>query len=147
MPEIGSITDADFARLDLNEIEDNEIERLATQHLPIVLPWSRKNARLGTCYQSHLQSSGDPWVKDTPFVLTDLYMIPKTLDREHGTQATYKSISTTRECESGDHLSLGFGVGVGLPFLASVSVKGTYDKDVQENQDVRALCNWPSDKL
>lgn len=136
MSEVGRITDADFAGLELDQIRDNEIERLAAQHLPIILPWSRQSVRLGTCYQSRRQSSGDPWVKDTPFVLADLHMIPKILDREHGTQATYKSVSTTRECESGDHLSLGFGVGVGLPFLASVSVKGMYDKNVQENKDV-----------
>lgn len=137
MPEIGHIGDADFAGLERATIGDNEIERLTAHHLPIILPWSRQNVRLGTCYQSRRQSSGDPWVKETPFILADLFMIPKTLEREHGTQATYRSVSTVRECESGDHLSLGFGVGVGLPFLASVSVKGTYDKDVQENNDVR----------
>lgn len=139
MSAVGRIADADFAGLEVDEIGENEIERLAAQHLPIILPWSRQNVRLGTCYQSCRQSSGDPWVKDSPFVLADLYMIPKILEREHGTQATYKSVSTTRECESGDHLSLGFGVGVGLPFLASISVKGTYDKDVQENKDVSWL--------
>lgn len=136
MSEVGRIADADFAGLELDKTTDNEIERLAAQNLPIVLPWSRQNIRLGTCYQSRRQSSGDPWVNDTPFVLADLYMIPKILDREYGTEATYKSVSTSRGCETGDHLSLGFGVGVGLPFLASVSVKGTYDKDVQENKDV-----------
>lgn len=136
MSEIGHIADADFVGLELDTIKENEIERLAAQHLPIILPWSRQNVRLGTCYQSRRQSFGDPWVKDTPFVLADLYMTPKILDREHGTQAMYKSVSTTRECESGDHLSVGFGVDVGLPFLASVSVKGTYDKDVKENKDV-----------
>lgn len=137
MPEIGHTGDADFADLERETIGDSEIERLTAQHLPIILPWSRENVRLGTCYQSRQQSSGDPWVKETPFILADLFMIPKALDREHGTQATYKSVSTTRECESGEHLSLGFGVGVGLPFLASVSVKGTYDTDVQKNNDVR----------
>lgn len=139
MSAVGRIADADFAGLEVDEIGENEIERLAAQHLPIILPWSRQNVRLGTCYQSCRQSSGDPWVKDSLFVLADLYMIPKILEREHGTQATYKSVSTTRECESGDHLSVGFGVGVGLPFLASISVKGTYDKDIQENKDVSWL--------
>lgn len=137
MPEIEHIGDAEFAGLERETIGDNEIERLTAQHLPIILPWSRRNVRLGTCYQSHLQRSSDPWVKETPFILADLFMIPKAFDREHGTQATYKSVSTTRECETGDHLSLGFGVGVGLPFLASISVKGTYDRDVQKNNDVR----------
>ena len=71
-----------------------------------------------------------------PFMLSDLYMIPKVLNSEDGAEATYKSIYTSKQTETGDHLSLGFGVGVGLPFLASVSVKGTYDSDVQENKDV-----------
>ena len=145
MSKIGPIADAEFAGLELDDICDNEIQRLASSHLPIVLPWSRQNVRLGTCYQSRRQSCGDPWVQETPFILADLYMIPKVLDREHGTQATYKSVSTLHECETGDHLSLGFGVGVGLPFLASISVKGTYDKNVQENKDVCVDPPYPAD--
>jgi hypothetical protein len=135
-------TDADFAGLALDDVDENEIERLARQHMPIILPWHQEKVHLGTCYQSRLQSFGSPWVQDTPFALADLYMIPKILDSEHGTVATYKSVSTRRQCETGDHLSLGFGVGVGLPFLASVSVKGTYDKNLQENNDV----SWLSHK-
>jgi len=140
MSNIGKIADEDFASLEIDDANDNEIARLAAQNLPIVLPWGRKNVRLGACYQSSLQSSQNqsPWLEDTPFILSDLYMMPKILHRERGTNATYKSVVTSRECETGDHLSLGFGVGVGLPFLASVSVKGTYDKDVQENKDVRS---------
>lgn len=137
MSNIGHITDEEFEGLGLSDADDNEIARQASQNLPIILPWCRQNVRLGTCYQSRLQSSKDPWLKGTPFVLSDLYMMPKILHRQRGTDATYKSISTSRECETGDHLSLGFGVGVGLPFLASVSVKGTYDSDIQENKDVR----------
>lgn len=63
-------------------------------------------------------------------------MIPKELHFEHGTTSAFKKIKTTRESETGDHLSLGFGVGVGLPFLASASVKGTFDQHIQENKDV-----------
>ena len=66
-------------------------------------------------------------------------MIPKRLQAEYGTTSSFKSTKTSRACETRDHLTLGFGVGVGLPFLASASVKGTYDRDVQENTDV---C-WP----
>ena len=141
MSKIGKIADNDFATLELIDADDNEIARQAAQRLPIILPWGRQNVRLGTCYQSSLQHSKhqSPWLEETPFILSDLYMMPKILHRERGTNATYKSISTARECETGDHLSLGFGVGVGLPFLASVSVKGDYDRDVQKNQDVHCL--------
>ena len=138
MSSIGKFADKDFAGLELADADDNEIARQAAQNLPIILPWGRRNIRLGTCYQSRLQGSKDhtPWREDTPFILSDLFMMPKILHRERGTDATYHSVKTSRECETGDHLSLGFGVGVGLPFLASVSVKGTYDKEVQENRDV-----------
>ncbi|KAG9960506.1 hypothetical protein KCU61_g6435, partial [Aureobasidium melanogenum] len=135
MSKIDISTDPDFVGLALDDIDENEVERLARQHMPIILPWHQEKIRLGACYQSRLQSHGNPWVQDTPFVLADLYLIPKILYSEQGTVATYKSVSTKRQCETGDHLSLGFGVGVGLPFLASASVKGTYDKNVQENKD------------
>jgi hypothetical protein len=141
MPETAASTDIDFAGLVLDDVDENEIERLARHHMPIILPWHHGKIRIGTCYQSRVQRHGNPWVRDTPFVLADLYMIPKILDNEHGTVATYKSVSTRRQCETDDHLSLGFGVGVGLPFLASASVKGAYDKDLQENNDVSWFCH------
>lgn len=78
----------------------------------------------------------NPWADETPFVLSDLHMIPKQLHFEYGTTSTFKKVRTTAESETSDHLTLGFGVGVGMPFLASASVKGTFDKDLQENKDV-----------
>lgn len=54
---------------------------------------------------------------------------------EYGTTSSFKKVKTSKESETGDHLSLGFGIGVGLPFLASASVKGTYDNHIQENKD------------
>ncbi|KAI8633211.1 hypothetical protein F5Y19DRAFT_471477 [Xylariaceae sp. FL1651] len=115
--------------------DDNEISRQAKAGLPLVLPWGRNPIRLGTTYHSRLQSTGNPWSDETPFVLSDMHMIPKELHAEFGTTSTFKKLKTTRESETGDHLSLGFGVGVGLPFLASVSVKGTFDQHIQENKD------------
>ncbi|KAI3317650.1 hypothetical protein HD806DRAFT_550288 [Xylariaceae sp. AK1471] len=115
--------------------DDNEISRQAKQGLPLILPWGRKPIRLGTTYHSRLQSTGNPWSSETPFVLSDMHMIPKELHAEYGTTSTFKKMKTTKESETGDHLSLGFGVGVGLPFLASVSVKGTFDQHIQENKD------------
>ena len=69
-------------------------------------------------------------------MLSDLHIIPKELHAEFGTTTTFKKVKTIRESETGDHLSLGFGIGVGLPFMASVSVKGTFDQHIQENKDV-----------
>jgi len=120
---------------------DNEISCQARQGLPIVLPWGRKPIRLGTTFHSRLLSTGNPWSDETPFVLSDMHMIPKELHAEYGTTSTFKKVKTTKESETGDHLSLGLGVGVGLPFLASVSVKGTFDQHIQENKDVSQCSN------
>ncbi|CBX95835.1 hypothetical protein LEMA_P029870.1 [Plenodomus lingam JN3] len=114
---------------------DSEITLQAQQGLPLVLPWGHIPVRLGTTFHSNRQSTNNPWSDETPFVLSDLHMIPKELHFEYGTTSTFKKVKTTTERETADHLTLGFGVGVGLPFLASASVKGTFDKDLQENTD------------
>ncbi len=102
MPEIGHIADTDFAGLELESMTNNEIDRLATQHLLIVLPWSRQNVRLRTCYQSRRHDSEDFWVIVTSFILVDLFMISKILHRKHETETTYKFVSIARECKSED---------------------------------------------
>lgn len=119
-----------------NGPDGNEIARQAQQGLPLTLPWGRKPIRLGTSFHSRLQSTQNPWSDETPFALSDMYTIPKELHAEYGTTSTFKKIETTKESETGDHLSLGLGIGVGLPFVASVNVKGTYDQNVKENKDV-----------
>ncbi len=116
--------------------DENDISRQLQQQLPVTIPWSRKPIRLGTTFKSKLQSSGNPWSDEAPFVLSDMHMIPKVLRAENGTTSTFKKVKTSKESETGDHLSLGFGVGVGLPFVASVNVKGTFDQHIQENKDV-----------
>ena len=118
---------------------DNDISRQAQQGLPLALPWGTKSVRLGTTFHSRLQSTENPWSDETPFVLSDLHVIPKELHFEYGTNSTFKKVSTSRQSETGDHLSLGFGIGAGLPFVASVSVKGTFDQHIQENKDVCQL--------
>ncbi|KAI0147798.1 hypothetical protein GGR57DRAFT_244945 [Xylariaceae sp. FL1272] len=131
--------------MEITTIAENEISQQAKQGLPLILPWGRQAIRLGTTYHSRLQGTTNPWSDETPFVLSDMHMIPKELHAEYGTTSTFKKVKTTRESETGDHLSLGFGIGVGLPFLASVSVKGTFDQHIQENKDsdkisVNATC-------
>ncbi|KAI1321092.1 hypothetical protein F5Y16DRAFT_389270 [Xylariaceae sp. FL0255] len=121
--------------MDITIIAENEISQQAKQGLPLILPWGRQPIRLGTTFHSRLQGTENPWSDETPFVLSDMHMIPKELHAEYGTTSTFKKVKTTRESETGDHLSLGFGIGVGLPFLASVNVKGTFDQHIQENKD------------
>lgn len=115
--------------------DENEIFLQASQRLPLALPWGREVIRLGTTFHSDRQNTMNPWSDETPFILSELHMIKKELHAEYGTSSTFKKVATHKTCETGDHLSLGFGAGVGLPFVASVNVKGTYDEHVQENKD------------
>lgn len=121
--------------LQLEGEDTNWVAQQAAQRLPLVLPWKRQAIRLGTCFDSRRLDT-DPWLKENPFILSDFYMIPKVLQMELGCTSDFNSVSTSRKTETGKHLSLGFGVGVGLPFLCSVSVKGTYDEQLKENKDV-----------
>ncbi|CAN9469680.1 unnamed protein product [Alternaria alternata] len=116
--------------------DDNEIMLQTQRKLPLTLPWGHTPIRLGTTFHSSRQSTKNPWSDETPFVLSDLHMIPKELHFEYGTTSTFKKVSTRRERETKDHLTLGFGVGVGLPFLAAASVKGEFDQNIEENRDV-----------
>lgn len=132
------IDDSDFEDwLQLNDDHEdtNWLAQQAALGLPLMLPWKKQRIRLGTCFQSRLQHQ-DPWLKSNPFILSDLYRIPKVLELEYGSTSTFHSISTSRQSETSDHLSLGFGMGVGLPFLCEASVKGSYDEDVKKNDDV-----------
>lgn len=150
----------DWLQLDDPHDNDNWITQQAALGVPITLPWKKEAIRLGTCFlSSKLQQqaednnnntnnssssssdtdSNNPWLKETPFILSDLYMIPKTLRSEYGSTSSYHSVNTNQQSETGSHLSLGFGMGVGLPLLASASVKGTYDEEVKNNNDVSEM--------
>ena len=114
------------------------MQNLVSDHQDITLPWHRnKTVRLGTCLHSSQLGTDNPWADEaqSPFLLAHLYRVPAVLRREFGTSAAFKSVETGLQCNTRDHLSLGFGVGVGLPFLASVSVQGQYDSDVMKNTD------------
>lgn len=121
--------------LQLDAEDTNWVAHQVALGVPLVLPWKKQKIRLGTCFQSRLQQS-DPWLKNNPFILSDLYMIPKILQTDYGSTSTFHSVNTSKKSETGNHLSLGFGMGVGLPFLCSASVKGTYDEEVKKNNDV-----------
>lgn len=113
-------------------------QKLAYSGLPIQLPWdNQKTVQLGTAlFSSKLEASDGPWnLEDSPF-LTGEHTPQATLTYLYGTIATFKSINTLKQLETKDHLSLGFGAGVGLPFIAKVSVKGQYDRTVEKNKDV-----------
>ena len=121
--------------LQLDDNDNNWVAQQASLGVPINLPWKKQQIRLGTCFQSRCIHD-DPWLKENPFILSDLFMISKILRSENGSVSSFHSINTSRKSETGNHLSVGFGVGAGLPFLCSASVKGTFDEDVQNNKDV-----------
>ena len=124
--------------LEYSDIEDPTratITACTRLKLPLILPWHpQQMIPLGTVFQS--DNIGDPWAKSSPFDTDSLLSAPIIVQREDGTESSFRSHSTSKASATHDHLSLGLGVGVGIPFLAQVSVTGTYDKDVLENKDV-----------
>ncbi|CAK4024460.1 Hypothetical predicted protein [Lecanosticta acicola] len=121
---------------ELSEISFAEVERLTKARLPLIIPWHPKQmVPLGTFFHSTKKSEEYPWAKNSPFDPSSLARTAMIVGRDYGSQSTFKSRSTSRSTQTVDHLELGFGVGVGLPFLASVTVHGDYCKDVQENKD------------
>lgn len=129
--------------LQLEAEDTNWLAQQVALGVPLTLPWKKQKIRLGTCFQSRRQDT-NPWLEETPFILSDLHLIPKLLKPDYGSVSTFHSVNTTRKTETSEHLSLGFGMGVGLPFLCSASVKGTYDEDVKKVTDVSRSCGLPS---
>ncbi len=136
---VGHISDQEFAGLSLGELEENEFQRLACQGMPLLLPWHREPVRLGTGYHSNRQLTKNPWANETPFVLAELMLQAKIFRPEQGTTSSFTSKKTSRSAETNDHLTLGLGVGVSPPIpVVTVSVKGQFDQQLQENSDVNA---------
>ncbi|KAJ1324609.1 hypothetical protein MN608_10677 [Microdochium nivale] len=129
------INDAEFDDwLQSDEEDTNWIAQQAAQRFTLSLPWKRQAIRLGTCFQSE-RLWCDPWLEDTPFILSDFYTIPKILRVEAGCSANFNFVATSRKSETSKHMSLGFGAGLGPCFIASASVRGTYDEHVIQNND------------
>ena len=119
----------------LVEISMGDVKRQTDASLPLFIPWHPNTTiPLGTLYHSNRLNS--PWAKNTPFDERSLATTPMVISRDYGSQSSFKSLSTSKSMETNDHLDLGFAVGAGPPFVASITVKGTYCRDVQDNKDV-----------
>ncbi|CAI6340661.1 unnamed protein product [Periconia digitata] len=120
----------------LANLPQNQYQRLASAGLPIVLPWNHAAIRLGTGYHSSRQLTHNPWATESPFLMAELAMTAKTFHSERGTTSTFVSKKTFTEEQSNDHTVCGFGVGIApaVP-VVEVSVKGTFDQQVQSNSD------------
>lgn len=131
---------------DDEDIDLPSIESLAKARLPIVIPWSRlcSNVGPGSLFQTSAAGSGstDPWSKISPFKQSPDteesgygHSVPMTYSSSSGTTGTFKSSVTSSAVENNDHLTVGLKVSMDA-FIVSASVKGQYDKHVQENDDV-----------
>ena len=58
--ELGHLREAEFAGLELEDINENEIRRQAQQGLPLVLPWKPEPITLGTLFHSSRLGSENP---------------------------------------------------------------------------------------
>ncbi|KAL7807168.1 hypothetical protein V8C44DRAFT_337873 [Trichoderma aethiopicum] len=119
------------------DVFDPLIPRVAQQAItrsPIRLPWQARVLPLGMFFRSAATTNGEnPFSMQSAFDTESLVsaLIEYTADDASG---SFKSSEVMRSSASTDHLSIGAGVGVDLPFLeASVSVQ--FDKDVMENRD------------
>ena len=139
---IGHINDQEFTGLGLDELDENEFQRLARHGMPLLLPWHRKPIRLGTGYHSNRQLTNNPWASETPFVLAELMLQAKIFRPEQGTTSSFTSKTTSRSAETNDHLTLGFGVGISPPIpVVTFSARGQFDEQLQENNEVYAGSN------
>ena len=101
----------------------------------LILPGSPQPVFLGTGFRSDLvKAKRDPWViSASPFTHETRPKIKYTNDI---TQGSYLETSNSHSCASADHLSVGFGIGIGNDYVGA-SVTGRYDKHVMSNRDVR----------
>jgi hypothetical protein len=118
------------------DIEENEFQRLARYGLPLILPWHHETIRIGTSYHTDKQTTSAPWAKESPFELNDLALKYKLCHPESGSTSSFRLTVTSTSAVSEEHLSLGLGISVSPLPIVTLSVKGAYDNQVQENRDV-----------
>ncbi|KAJ9108616.1 hypothetical protein QFC19_002334 [Naganishia cerealis] len=132
--------------VDYDDINFPSIEALVKARLPIVIPWSKlcEDVAPGAFFHSRLASSGsnEPWSKISPFRQSldadkdnGIHSIPMVYTPSSGATGTFKSSATSSAIETNEHLTVGLKVSVDA-LIVTASVKGQYDKHVQENEDV-----------
>ncbi|KAK1238467.1 hypothetical protein MKX07_006613 [Trichoderma sp. CBMAI-0711] len=119
------------------DVFDPLIPRVAQQAItrsPIRLPWQARVLPLGMFFRSAATTKGEnPFAMQSAFDAESLISAPIEFAADDAS-GSFKSSEVMSSSASTDHLSIGAGVGVDLPFLqASVSVQ--FDKDVMENRD------------
>ncbi|KAH0494693.1 hypothetical protein TgHK011_008284 [Trichoderma gracile] len=133
--------DGQLASLTANTIDPDVfnplIPRVAQQAItrsPVRLPWQARVLPLGMFFRSAATANGEnPFAMQSAFDTDSLISAPIEFTADDAS-GSFRSSEVMSSSASTEHLSIGVGVGVDLPFLeASVSVQ--FDKDVMENRD------------
>jgi hypothetical protein len=123
----------DFAHPDVN------CQASARGFITLPRPSSRRIA-LGTGFSTEIAStsSSDPFIFEvTPFDQTALLSSKLAFHQRDTCIGKYLSNETSSVAANSDHFSVHLGVTIGNKIL-NASVEGTYDKSLDENQDVSA---------
>ncbi|EUC40363.1 hypothetical protein COCMIDRAFT_109002 [Bipolaris oryzae ATCC 44560] len=107
----------------------NDLQNLASQGLPLYLPWSKDYIAIGSGFNSaSIASSSSPWVSKCPYIIDNA----KCVMEISGTTSSYREGNSFSSVQHSEHLSASLGVTVGCKFL-SANVTGSYDETVSDN--------------
>lgn len=113
----------------LHNLRMNSLQNLASQSLPLYLPWSKDYIAIGSGFNSAaIESDSSPWVSKYPYMIDNA----KCIVEIDGAVSSYREGNSSSSAQHSEHLSASLGVTVGCKFL-SASVAGSYDKSVSDN--------------
>jgi len=122
-----------------------DLLNLASNRLPIHLPWFPKVVSLGTTLHSSRFHSDNPFSDVSPFEQRSLRGPRFNLEVRHGAVGSFVSATTVKHSEKGEHMTLSLGISIDCLF-AGASVTGQYEKETHNNNKVcpdLLLCTSP----
>lgn len=97
----------------------------------LILPGTDRPLRLGAGFRSDFAKQGsNPWMEENAFD-QGTHMIFSG----YSGSGSYVESSSSGSSTHSEHLSVGFGVGIGNDYVGA-SVTGRYDKNAMSNHDV-----------
>ena len=112
------------------------LSHLATNQLPICIPWTLGTGFLGNSFSSAAATSHNPFAVPSAFSPESLAKCRLELCTADGASGgEYRRISTSGASQSTEHMDVSVSVSVGCDFLGA-SGSGTYVKNVLQNHDV-----------
>lgn len=117
-------------------LEENEslLVTQARNGVPLLLPWGHQSLIPGTGFNSEKMMQ-NPWMGQSAFLPFDPHFPYVQYDARGGGCANYRSAESDSHGTSHTHYSGSLSATVDVKF-ASVSVTGSYDKDIRETTDV-----------